>query len=83
MQFSRNGPKKNKKALCLSVKVDGVLRLCKMSKMVLEHFGASRKVDKIPYKTCRLLILLGHFRKMAQKSIKKALRFTSKVDDVL
>ena len=37
---------------------------------------------KIPYKTCRLWRLFDHFRKMALKSIKKALGFSLKVEGV-
>ena len=41
-------PEMIKKALGFSVKVEGVLRLYKISKnaLVLEHFGASKKVDQ-------------------------------------
>ena len=37
-----------KKALGFSLKVEGVLRLCETSKkaLVLDHFGASKKVDQ-------------------------------------
>ena len=43
--------------------------------LVKQRFGRSKKVDKIPYQTCRLLILLGTFREKAFKSIKKGLGF--------
>ncbi len=39
-------------------------------------------MNKTPYKTCRLLIIVGPFRKNVPKSIKKALGFPLKVDDV-
>ncbi len=51
--------------------------------LVKQCFEASRKVDKIPYKTCRLWSHLSYFCEMASKSIKKALGFSVKVEDVL
>ena len=40
-------------------------------------------MNKIPYKTCCLLIHLGPFSEKGPKSINKALSFPLKVDDVL
>ena len=73
-----------KKALGFSLKVDGVLRLREMlkkhwSQSILEH---RIKLIKIPYETCRILIILEPKRKMASKTIKKALGFSLKVDGV-
>ena len=47
--FHKMALKSIKKALGFSLKDEGVLRLCKMSKkaLVLEHSGASGKVHKI------------------------------------
>ena len=86
MPFSKTTPKFHQKALGVSVKVEGVLRLCETSKSYWLNnvLGQPKKLIKIPYKTCRLLILPGpFFCKMASKSIKKALGFSLKVDDVL
>ena len=72
--FSQMAQKFHKKALRLSVKVDAVSRLRKTSKKhwlhnVLEH---PEKWIKIPYRTCRLLILLVPFsQKGPQKYQKK------------
>ena len=45
---TQNGSENDQKALGFSVKVEGVLRLCKIPKkaLVLERFGASKKVDQ-------------------------------------
>ncbi len=51
--------------------------------LVLEHFGALRKVDKIHYKTCRLWSPLGPFSRNGLKKYPKALGFPVKVGAVL
>ena len=73
-------PEMIKKALGFSVKVEGVLRLCKMSKKhwsqsILEH---RKKLIKIPYKTCRILIILEPKTQNGPEMIKKGIRFFSK-----
>ena len=82
--FRKMAPKSIKIALGLSVKVDGVSRLCKSPK---KHWSQSipehpKKLIEIPYKPYRLWRLWGTFRKMAPKSIKKALGLSVKVDGV-
>ena len=69
-----------KEILTLSVRVECVLRLCETSKNhwynnVLEHPG---KLIKIPYKTCRLLILFRSFSQNDSEKYQKSIRFFSK-----
>ena len=60
--FSEKEPESIKKALGFSLKVDGVIRLCKTLKtLATQRFGASKKLHTIPYNTCRSLILLVPF----------------------
>ena len=59
----RKCSKKHQKALCFSVKLECVLRLCKTSKnqrgnMVLEH---PKKWSEIPYKTWGILMIFEPF----------------------
>ena len=46
--------------------------------LVKQRFEACEKVHKIPYKTCRLLILLGPFLRNDPKKYQKSIRFFSK-----
>ena len=67
---------KYRKSIRFSVKVDGVLRLCKTSKTVGQTtFWSIREVNKIHYKTCSLLRLLGPFSRNGHKKYQNALGF--------
>ena len=46
--------------------------------LVLEHFGASGKVDKIPYRTCRLWILFVSISQNGYQKYQKSIRFSTK-----
>ena len=46
--------------------------------LVKQRFGAPGKVDKIPYKTCRFLILLEPFSQKGIEKYPKSIRFFSK-----
>ncbi len=50
--------------------------------IVKQRFGAPGKVDKIPYETCRFLILLGPFSQKGIGKYQKSIRFSVKVDVV-
>ena len=82
--FREMAPKSIKKALGFSVKVDAVLQLCKTSKTCSKTtFWSIRKSWwKHLMKPVVYWDFWGPFRKMASKSIKKALGFSLKVDDV-
>ena len=73
--FSENRIKKYQKTITFFTKSWSRFWLLQNIKkpLVKQCFGASKKVDKIPYKTCGILMILGHYRKMASKMIKKAL----------
>ena len=46
--------------------------------LVKQRFEASGKVDKIPYKTCRLWSLLGPFLRFGLQKYQKRIRFSTK-----
>ncbi len=50
--------------------------------LVLERFGASKKLFKIPYKTCRIPIILEPKTQIGLQNNQKALGFPLKVDGV-
>ena len=77
--FSQNGPEKYQKSIRFSLKVDAVLRFRKTSKpLVKQRFEASKKLMKIPYKTCRLWSLLGSFLRNGIKKHQKSITFSTK-----
>ena len=51
--------------------------------LVLDHFGASERFIRIPYKPVEFCSFWSPKRKMAPKMIKKALGFSVKVEGVL
>ena len=70
-------PTSIEKALGFSVKVDGVSRLREMLKKhwsysILEH---RKKFIKIPYKTCRILIILELKTQNGLQNDQKSIRF--------
>ena len=78
-------PKMIKKALGFPLKVEGVLRPCKMSKKhwsqtILEH---PEKLIKIPYKTCRIRIISESKSQNGTQNDQKSIRFSLKVEGVL
>ena len=83
--FRKMAPKSIKKALGFSVKVEVVLRFRKTSKKHWLHnvLELPKKLFEIPYKTCRLWILLGPFSQNGSKKYQKALGFSVKVEVVL
>ena len=48
--------------------------------LVKQRFGASKKLIKIPYKTCRLWRLLRPFSRNGFQKYQKSIRFSVKVD---
>ena len=46
--------------------------------LVKQRFGACKKLFKIPYKTCRLLIILGPFPAKGPQKYQKSIRFFTK-----
>ena len=83
--FRKMDPKSIKKALGFSLKVDAVSPLRGNAKIqwrygVLAH---AEKLFKIPYKTCRKLIIPGPFLQNGLRTIKKALRFSLQNDCIL
>ena len=74
---TQNGLQNDQKALGFSLKVDGVLRLREMlkkhwSQSILEH---RKKLIKIPYETCRILIIPGPKTQNGIRNDQKALGF--------
>ncbi len=51
--------------------------------LVKQRFEATGKVDKIPYKTCRLRRLLERFEIFGPQKYQKALGFHSKFNAIL
>ena len=74
-----------KKALGFSLKIDAVLPLCKNVKFQQRYCVSAHAETsfKIPYKTCRLFILLGPFAEKDPQKYQKSITFSLKVDVVL
>ena len=83
--FRKRTLKSVKKALRFSLQVDDVSRLCKTSKAFSKtsFWSWQKSCSKYLIKPVVYWYFRGPFRKKTLKSIKKALRFALKVDDVL